>query len=98
MTTISNSDAQQGYSYIKVTEWSSDSQIRQDINLPKDFDPNKLLSFSYWAKFEDINDFRSGMFTSRNELHARLKLEYQNGQGETKVVHMMSHRACMIPG
>jgi len=96
--TVSKPDAPEGFSYLKVSKRNSQTQLFQFLTLPDDFNPHRLLTFSYWAKF--VTNSKAGTFSHGEPIYTKLVMNYRPCTGpdnEIEFLHMHAPKSCVIP-
>ena len=53
---VTSPDAPEGHQYLQVTERKNNqANIVQELILPENYNPDSLIEFRYWAKFNYAN-------------------------------------------
>ena len=76
---ITSSEAPEGHQYLQVTgRKNKQANVEQLLILPEDFDPDSLIEFRYWAKFNYAteNDRPNDKEARHNNFFTKLTVQH----------------------
>ena len=75
---ITSAEAPEGHQFLHVTERKNNqANIVQGLILPEDYDPDSLIEFRYWAKFNYANndDIPADKEAKHNKFYTKLSVQ-----------------------